>query len=266
MTISVDQFIRQAYQVIGRSEKLRPDAIDDAVRSLDLMFDSWLNRGVDIWRAKESVLQIYTPTVVSNDSSYYYCIRTHVADDDSEPGTGDTWASFWLETDSSDDAIAWTSGSPYTAINTLDLDIDDLFSVVGFGRYLLGSVETRVKFINRRAFQELDPVELGSPTKACFVPGTATESPRILLHPAPTVRSILYLTAVTFRADPTTGLSSPRNWMQAIKYGLAVELAYANNIPRDVLAGIVEKFTFEFRKARGADREVLDRCFVESAY
>jgi len=269
MDSTLDKIIKQAYSVIGRGEKLRPEHIDSAINLLEAMLDSWVNRGFDTWRMKTLRVSLPVQTVVAHDDVRYLCVRSHTSTADTEPGTGDNYKPYWVEIKGDVEIldVSWAVATAYEAQNTVAVVDPDLAHISGYAKLLADNDVSVVKFLPQRKFAELSPSDTGTPSKVTAAPATANNSWVLTLNPTPVeLVGELELRALCYRNDLESTIPAPRSWYLAIQYNLAVELGYANGIPQDVLTGIVNKAQFEFRKARGADTEVEDRCFVDSLY
>lgn len=268
--MSLDKIIKHAYSIIGRGEKLRNEQIDDAINALDIMFASWANKGADLWRTEKVNFEIPKPLIVENGGEQYICIRKHTASSFNEPGAGANSEIYWVSTSGHLTVEAWVAGVEYLAANDISLIENNIFSI-GTARIIDAGEILEVSFIPRRKFEDLDPAETseGSSTRyrAVFEPTRAGQAPRIILYPTPDKEGLVLEFHKIFYVDSTMFYEGiPANWLAAIQYGLAVELGYMNGIALDVLTSVVNKFKFEFQRARGSEREVISSCFVEPLF
>jgi len=262
--INIESLISQAYKVIGRGEKLRPESINEAADCLELMFKSWANKGGDVWRINKKSIALPIPAVIENDSKNYLCIRSHTANPDSEPGIGSSYKSYWVEAPEDLTATGtWALAASYIDGRVVDFDDATMFSI-GCAKVIDNGEETHFEFISRKDANSLDRSLLGIPNKGVFIPN---KEPQLYLYPIVNKAGLVFeYHNITYSAFDTFLTESPDNWLNAIKYGLAVELGYMNGIPLDKLTGIVNKFQFEYRRAKGSEKEVITSCFVKSLF
>lgn len=266
----VDKIIRHAYSIIGRGEKLRNEQIDDAINALDIMFTSWANKGADLWRTSKVEIQINKPVIISHNDKQYICLRDHTSSEFNEPGVGASSQVYWLETEGHEETEAWYNSTQYPAANFVSLMDETIYSV-GRARILDGTQIFDVEFVTRSKFDKYDPANVVTDNsgnyKAVFVPGRPGYSPGIILHPTPDREGlVLDFYKIAYADSNVLAEGVPNNWLAAIQYGLAVELGYMNGIGLDVLTSIVNKFKYEFQRARGSEREVVSSCFIDPLY
>lgn len=262
--IGLEELIHQAYCVIGRGEKLRPEQVNQAITALDIMFKSWSNKGHDLWKVSTQLLELSLPQVVEHNGKKYVCCSQHTSSEFSEPGAGVNSNLYWIEISDSELTEDWDAGVLYG--DSANVSLTDEPFAIGNLTYIVGGRRHRVKLVSQRKFSNIEEKEIGTPKHAVFSGLKAGISSSVSLHPIPFESGAALEYSAVKMAGAYDATTAPENWISAIKYGLAVELGYLNGIPHDTHTSIVNKFQYEFRRARGSEQEVTDSCFVEPLF
>lgn len=263
--ITLEELVKQAYQAIGRGQKLRPEQFNDALTALDIMFKSWSNKGDDLWRVSKYETPLRLVYGVEFEGKKYLPIRHHVADSDNSPSSS---IGFWLplpEDFTPSTVHIWTNGSTYENNMALIIALDNVFTI-GNVRVFERGQRLKFRLVSRHTFDDKVIYEIGKPTFG-KVGRTFLSYPTVTFNAMPISDDVMVSVDLITHANTVEGLTDvPSNWLAAIKYGLAVELGYANGIDPTSLTAIVNKFQYEYRRAKGSERETVSSCFVEPLY
>lgn len=268
MIVSLEELVKQSYAVIGRGQKLRPEQMTDALTALTIMFKSWSNKGRDLWRVSKHEMPLRINMETTHEGKRYLCIRTHFSEDATNPSI-DT--GHWLEIPADAPEITttndWMSGLSYGNQMYFNVLQENVFTV-GNVRVYEGAQKKKFRLYNHEKFDSRVQYEIGTPSYGKVIPkDRATGLVRVDINAFPANHDVTISLDLILHADFGTGIElMPENWLSAIKYGLAVELGYSNSIDPTTLTSIVNKFQYEFRKARGSEREVESSCFVEPLF
>ena len=137
---------------------------------------SWLNiivkelevYGKHLWRVEEVLTKLELSSQVTNDGETYYCIRSHTAAAENEPGTGAKWEDYWYKGEiEAATSTAWALTTEYTRGG--EIDVEDGTSAIEIAYYRYNDIDKPVPIINR--FQEADIEEkwlVGRPDNARY--------------------------------------------------------------------------------------------------
>ena len=267
MSMSVNTLLLRSLQIAGRADKPTSDTLAQALVSLNTLLASWRLRGVDLFNLHDQQYPISPENYILNDGATYVCIRPHYSTTSDEPGTGANWQNFWALTTNVTSTVAWAAGTSYTSPNRVFLTAGaEGMPEVANPRILKAGAVTDIDIVGRQEFEDLDPAELGIPTKIFIAPGPQTE---FFFWPTPDYSDLILLfTAVVVAQTQYAGTDAyvPDTWLQALQYGLAAELGYYFNLTPDRLAVLNNKAEVEFRRALGSDKGVVESCHVDPCY
>lgn len=270
-----NQIIRRVLRIAGvvaQGEEPTPEQLIEADECLSVTLKAFSNDGVILWKQVERRIDFpAAPSIVANNGRTYLCIQTHTADEAvNQPGLGTDWHLYWKEHSESSET-AWTAddgGNPVVYTGTAVIAIpNDVISIEKLWS-VQNQSEIGIQLVNRWEFLSRPyRYTTGTPTTAWF---EASENPRLHLDYSSidTTFSLRYLAQLMIDSFVGAGdtQDTPAQWLDAITYAVASQLADEYQLPLDERSYLTQKAVAKIRAARGATRDVRTSSFIRSAY
>lgn len=254
---------------LAKGETAPNEDVADAREALNVMVKAWQNRGVRLWTREWKIKQFSASSVVTNGGTTYTCIRTHVADAASEPGTGTNWQLYWLAEGTG--GSAWALTTSYTSLMDFDVSTTDGSEVISIDKAFRRDSSGSDHPVDIISFEEY--LNIGNKNSVGTITSITLErkrTPRIYVYqPTNDTTDTLHYLAVEKLEDFDAGGNNPdfpSRWLSALIYGLAAEIAPEYEIGARKLSGLVAKAEMEFMLAKGEDIEQTTDDFVRSSY
>lgn len=267
MLLTVEEVCNRALRIIGRGDKPSADDTNRVIDTLTILLKAWSNRGIHLFDLQDqyAALEGYA---VSNDGTQYICKMPHTAASTNEPGTGADWENYWVEAPNTfSNYLTWASGAEYLPPNLFILGSSDLFSVTYPWLHDDGS-QTPLTRISKDDFQALQKGDIGTPEYIYVEKSTNSLSVRVWPIPDKDTYEMSY-TGIVSGTSVTSGseyAAVPDNWLLALQYGLAAELAHEYSLPDTQTLPLVRKAEIELRRAMGTEFGEADTCHVSPCY
>lgn len=268
MNMSVQDLCTRALQLAGRADKVTTDDYNMSIVTLNTLLNAWRLRGVDLFNLHDVQQIIYPDDYVLNDGATYVCIRDHYSTTTNEPGTGASWEDYWALTTNVTSTVAWAASTNYTSPRKFTVDGTSTVASVANVRVLQTGSIYLVDLIGREEFFALDPMELGIPSKMLLAPN-ATGGVEAWVHPTPDYSNLsFWFTLVQCTSDlhSYSDVTVPPQWLQALQYGLAAELAFYFVLPPERIGLLASKAEIEFKRALGSDKGDTESCHVTPVF
>lgn len=297
-----DQIIKSALRKVGAFEAGEtPDAesINDASDALNTMIKHWQGNGVQIWRTTEAVLFPQLGQVrysIGNSSTDHAteswvetALTTAAADGaatvvlDSVTGVATTYK---IGVQLDDGTLHWTTvnGAPSGTTVTLTAVLTDSaalgnrviayqtnlvrpLKILSARRYNFASaIDTPIEEMDRVEYQEMPNKTSSGAVNGFYYDRRTNTSGYLYLWPAPaSVDDAIKMTIARAIEDFTVAgddADLPQEWIRAIEWGLADEIADEYDVPDPKRSRIERRAAQYLNEANWWERELLEIQFV----
>jgi len=247
---------------IGTADTPNGDEYADARLVLNGVIKALMSESVGLWKTEERITNFKTLSqVLGSDNSSYLCVKDHVATLDTVPVSGSEYQDYWVIGGTS--TTASISGESYTTTTNFILDSDVIDIEKMFVRdkgndYQLTKIDYREYF----ALDSKNSLTTTYPTNYAFK--RKLDQSEVHLFPLPvnvtSTMRIHYLATVYYNQTSTNGdyLNFPAEWVKALTYLLATELADEYHLPIQERIHLENKAEKYKRTATKADDRSVD--------
>ena len=257
-------------KLAGRGDKPSAEDFEEAISTLDLILKNWaVNHGVALWDIACKEVSFEAGELCTNNGQTYLCIKTHHSTADNEPGVGEDWADYWLESgETSTSTLAWVLGANYLAKKTLNIEDIGTYEIALL-YYVDNGELIRVTKIKEEDMPRYNPLQPGDVSAFYLAKDSVSFQVRLIPQPTKdyTFKAYLCKKPVSINSGSlNAGVDVQDNWLIAAMYALAVELAFLYGLDTQTISGLISKATYEFKKCLGTAKSGSDLCFVKPTY
>ena len=270
-----------ALRKVGRDDDNQTAAnMHQADVALNLYIKSLETDGTRVWTYEWATHPLMAPDFVvgRRDTNNYRCIREHQATNDTEPGVGPNWMSYWYidtnltagtVTNMTVAAAPWNPGQNYKSAGNFSLPKD----VIGIDSPFIRrqNLDITMEMISMSNYMERIPNKFQTSALPIYIVfHQRINQPEVFLWPQPNIPSLI-LHYKKYRAlhDMQEAGSLPdfwNRWTLALIYGTAWQLSDEFGLgleKKQWLKGVADEY---LQKAKKGDREYARDRFVKGCY
>ena len=249
----------------GTGETPTAEDISNGQEASNALMKSWQSEGIRIFTTEQYTRLVPTASLVDGtDSEVYECRLSHTSSTDDKPITGDTYATYWFK--SSGTSAAWAADTSYTSNNDFAMPT----GTIGIMKATIREAEKDhdLQIVSYENYLDIaDKVTTGRPYQISVLWDL---TPRAYLYPRPdktTYTIDIYLEKLIddFTSQSETA-AIPREWINALIFGLAYELSYEYPVTYEKQRAIEKRYKELYKQAKGNDRQNETEPYVGPAY